>query len=292
MINIDEQTITDAVLQSFAKCPDERLRTILSSLVRHLHDFAREVRLTEPEWFAGIQFLTDAGHITDDKRQEFILLSDTLGLSTLVTAQNNQHPEGCTEATVFGPFFVDGAPEVEHGADIANGAKGIPCFVRGSVKTMNGMPVAGATIDVWQSDDEGFYDVQHADLDHHQARARLHSRSDGSFDFKSIVAVPYQIPSNGPVGKMLDATGRHAWRPAHLHFMIVAPDCERLITHVFRAGGPYLDSDAVFGVRSTLIAEWIRHEAGASPDGTMSATPFYTLDYDFIVNHSEAAQAG
>ena len=291
MINIDEQTITAAVVDSFATCANERLRSILTSLVQHLHDFAREVKLTEPEWFAGIQFLTDAGHITDAKRQEFILLSDTLGLSTLVTAQNNQHPEGCTEATVFGPFFVESAPEVEHGADIANGAKGLPCYVRGSVKGLDGLPVAGASIDVWQSDDDGFYDVQHADLGRHQARARLHSRSDGSFDFRSIVAVPYQIPSDGPVGKLLDATGRHAWRPAHLHFMIVAPGYERLITHVFRADGPYLDSDAVFGVRSTLITQWDRHESGAAPDGSTSTTAFYTLDYDFVLNRSPAAPA-
>jgi hydroxyquinol 1,2-dioxygenase len=286
MINIDERTITDAVVQSFATCPDLRLRVILTSLVQHLHDFAREVKLTEAEWLAGIQFLTDAGHITDAKRQEFILLSDTLGLSTLVTAQNNQRPAGCTEATVFGPFFVEGAPEVANGADIANGAKGLPCYVRGSVKGLDGLPIFEATIDVWQSDDDGFYDVQHSDLEQHQARARLKNRSDGTFDFRSIVAVPYQIPKDGPVGKMLDATGRHAWRPAHLHFMIAAPGYERLITHVFRSDGPYLESDAVFGVRSTLIAEWQRHEPGMAPDGAVLEVSFFTLDYAFVLNRS------
>ena len=183
MINIDEQTITQAVVNAFAACPDQRLRSILTSLVHHLHDFAREVNLTEAEWFAGIRFLTEVGHITDAKRQEFIMFSDTLGLSTLVTAQNNRHPEGCTEATVLGPFFVESAAEFEHGADIANGANGVPCYVCGLVKGLDGLPVADAMIDVWQSDDDGLYDEQHADLGHHQARARLHSRSDRSFDF-------------------------------------------------------------------------------------------------------------
>jgi hydroxyquinol 1,2-dioxygenase len=289
MLNIDEHTITQTVLDSLAGCTDPRLRTVLSSLVQHLHAFARDVKLTEEEWFAGIQFLTDVGHQTDAKRQEFILLSDTLGLSMLVTAQNNHRPAGCTEATVFGPFFVEGAPTVDHGADIAQGAQGEPCFVRGVVQALDGTPVAGAQIDVWQSDEEGFYDVQRTDLTHHQARARLVSRPDGSFNFKSIVAVPYQIPSDGPVGRMLASVGRHAWRPAHLHFMIVAPGFERLITHVFRSDGPYLDSDAVFGVRSTLVADWIRHEAGTPPGGGLSDRPFYTLDYRFVLNPSRAA---
>ena len=290
MHNIDEHTITRAVLDSLAGCSDARLHTVLSSLVQHLHAFAREVKLTEEEWFAGIRFLTEVGHKTDDKRQEFILLSDTLGLSTLVTAQNNHRPAGCTEATVFGPFFVEGAPVIDHGADIAQGAQGEPCYVSGVVQALGGARVAGAQIDVWQSDEEGFYDVQRADLAQHQARARLVTRADGSFDFKSILAVPYQIPSDGPVGQMLSSVGRHAWRPAHLHFMIVAPGYERLITHLSRSDGPYLDSDAVFGVRSTLVTDWMRHEAGPSPDGQRSDRPFYTLDHRFVLNPSTAAK--
>lgn len=284
MININEQTITQAVIESFAGCEDSRLRTVLSSLVHHLHDFAREVHLTEKEWLAGVKFLTDAGHITNDKRQEFILLSDTLGLSTLITAQNNQHPVGCTEATVFGPFFVENAPEICNGDDIANGANGEPCFISGTIKGLDGQPVKGARIDVWQSDEQGFYDVQYADLMQSQARARLYSRDDGSFDFKSILAVPYPIPSDGPVGKLLDITGRHPWRPAHLHFMIVAPGYQNLITHVFRAGDPYLDSDAVFGVRSTLVTDWKKHEAGNTPDGNVAHTDFYTVEYSFVLS--------
>ncbi len=286
MRNIDENTITQAVIASFGNGKDERLREILKSLVGHLHAFAREVHLTEEEWFAGIRFLTDAGHISDDKRQEFILLSDVLGLSMLVMAQNNTRPTGCTESTVFGPFYVEGAPSVDNGADIANGAVGEPCFVRGTVRGLDGEAVGDARIDVWQADANGFYDVQHEGLDEHRARARLRSRSDGTFDFRSVLAVPYPIPHDGPVGKMLEAVGRHPWRPAHLHFMIQARGYERLITHVFRSDSLYLDSDAVFGVRSSLVANWLRHEPGRAPDGTVSPVPFFTVEFDFILHRT------
>jgi hydroxyquinol 1,2-dioxygenase len=278
---VDEHTITDAVLAAMADCPDPRLLEVMTALVRHVHDFAREVHLTEDEWFAAIRFLTDAGHITDANRQEFILLSDVLGLSMLVTMQNHAKPAGATEATVLGPFFVEGAPEVAHGADIANGAKGPPSLVRGRIVGIGGEPVAGATIDVWQSDDEGLYDVQRQagpDGPEPQARARLRSGADGRFHFRSVLPEHYPIPHDGPVGAMLSALGRHPWRPAHLHFLIDAPGYERLITHVFRSGDPYLDSDAVFGVRQSLVADWVRHEPGDGFD-----EPYYTLDYEFVL---------
>ncbi|KQW62127.1 intradiol ring-cleavage dioxygenase [Variovorax sp. Root411] len=284
MIDIDEWTITSATLKAQGGTADARLKTVMDSLVRHLHDFAREVQLTEAEWSHGIDFLTRVGRITDDKRQEFILLSDVLGLSTLVTAQCNRRPTGCTEATVFGPFYVPDAPKYQNGDDISNGAHGMPCLVRGSVRGIQGERIADARIDVWQSDDEGFYDVQRPELSSAQGRGQLSTREDGRFDFRSIVAVPYPIPHDGPVGQLLEQLGRHPWRPAHLHFMIQAPGYETLITHVFRSGGTYLDSDAVFGVRSSLIAEWKRHEPGVAPDGTHMDEPFYTLDYDFVLN--------
>jgi hydroxyquinol 1,2-dioxygenase len=286
MRNIDEKTITQAVINSFDNCKEPRLQEVLRSLVKHLHAFAREVRLSEDEWFAGIRFLTDAGHITDDKRQEFILLSDVLGLSMLVMAQNNTRPAGCTESTVFGPFYVEGAPAVDNGADIANGAVGEPCFVKGTVWGLDGEPVADAVIDVWQSDSNGFYDVQLEGSDEHRARARLRSTRDGSFNFRSVLAVPYPIPHDGPVGKMLEAVGRHPWRPAHLHFMIQAKGYERLITHVFRSDSRYLDSDAVFGVRTSLVADWLRHEPGRAPDGSVSPVPFFTLEFDFVLHRA------
>jgi len=285
MRNLDENTITDAVLKRHEGASNVRLRAVMTSLVRHLHDFAREVQLTEEEWEAGIRFLTEVGHITDGNRQEFILLSDTLGLSMLVTAMANRKPVGCTEATVFGPFFVGGAPVHRNGDDIANGADGEPCFVSGRIMGLEGEAVPNARIEVWQADSAGFYDVQY-EGDTHRARAVLHSLPDGSYHFRSIVAEPYPIPHDGPVGKLLAALGRHPWRPAHLHFMITAPGYERLVTHVFRDGDRYLDSDAVFGVRSSLIADWIHHEEGVAPDGTRMQSPFSTLAFDFVLNRS------
>jgi hydroxyquinol 1,2-dioxygenase len=286
MRNLDENTITEAVLARHEHATDERLKTLITSLVQHLHAFAREVSLTESEWQQGIRFLTEVGHITDDKRQEFILLSDTLGLSMLVTAMANRKPANCTEATVFGPFFVENAPVYQNGDDVGNGATGEPCFVSGSVKGPDGEPVGGARIEVWQADSDGFYDVQLAGEDAHRARGVLHSLADGRYHFRSIVAEPYPIPHDGPVGMMLKALGRHPWRPAHLHFMIAAPGYERLVTHVFREGDRYLDSDAVFGVRSSLVAQWRRHGEGVAPDGTRMDIPFSTLEFDFVLSRS------
>jgi hydroxyquinol 1,2-dioxygenase len=284
MQNLNEDNITQAVLASHSAMPDERLREIMTSLVQHLHSFAREVKLTEPEWFAAIQFLTEVGHMCSDKRQEFILLSDTLGLSMLVTALNNRKPDGCTESTVFGPFHVEGAPEYALGDDLANGAGGELCFVRGVVRDREGNPIPNATMEIWQADADGFYDVQYADQDQHRARGIIHSGPNGEFHFRTICAEAYPIPHDGPVGRMLAALGRHPWRPAHLHFMIKAEGYDTLVTHVFRHGDKYLDSDAVFGVRASLIGDWVRHEAGAAPDGSRVDAPFYTLDFDFVLN--------
>ncbi|WP_133648702.1 intradiol ring-cleavage dioxygenase [Paraburkholderia flava] len=294
MQNISEDTITQAVLAAMSETTDERLRTVMTSLIQHLHAFARDVKLTEAEWLQAVLFLTDVGHITDERRQEFVLLSDTLGLSMLVTTQNNRKPPECTEATVLGPFFVEGAPEFENGDDVSNGAVGAPCFVNCRVRGLAGEPVADATIDVWQSDEAGFYDVQGtpnaSGAIEPQGRGRLRSLPDGRFHFRSILAEAYPIPYDGPVGRMLTALGRHPWRPAHLHFWIDAAGYEPLITHVFRDGDQYLDSDAVFGVRSTLIADWVRHDPGVAPDGTVMNEPFYTLDYEFVLNPKGGTQ--
>ena len=273
MRNLTQDNITQAVIARLADTPDARLKEIVTSLVQHLHAFAREVKLTEQEWFQGIDFLTRTGHITDDKRQEFILLSDTLGLSMLTIAMNNEKPAGCTESTVFGPFYVEGAPAYDLGEDVANGAAGIPSLVRGKVRGLDGEPVPGAEIHVWQADAEGKYDVQRPELGQAQARGVLHANGKGEYHFRSILAEAYPIPDDGPVGDMLRATKRHPWRPAHLHFMIKAPGYQTLITHVFRDGDPYLDSDAVFGVRQSLVADWVQQ-----PDGK------YLVEYDFVLN--------
>ncbi|MGO4302309.1 intradiol ring-cleavage dioxygenase [Cupriavidus sp. RAF12] len=291
MRNLNEETITQAVLARNADMTDRRLKTVMTSLIQHLHAFAREVRLTEEEWAAGIQFLTDVGHTCNPSRQEFILLSDTLGLSTLVTAQNHRKPQGCTEATVFGPFYVDDAPDYALGADVGNGMAGEPCYVSGNVRSITGEAVPGAKLEVWQADAEGFYDVQKAGRTSAQGRGTLHADASGHYHFKTIVAECYPIPHDGPVGRMLEAMGRHPWRPAHLHFMISAPGYETLVTHVFRDGDTYLDSDTVFGVRSSLVADWVRHDSGTTPDGTRSDNPFYTLDFDFVLNPAQPATA-
>jgi len=272
MRDLTQENITQAVIDRFADTPDPRLKEVITGLVQHLHAFAREVKLTEEEWLKGIQFLTHIGHTTDHQRQEFILLSDTLGLSTLTVAINNECPDGCTEATVLGPFYAENAPLYELGEDIAKGAAGVPCTVRGSVCGQRGEPVQGAEVHVWQADAEGKYDTQRSALPSHQARGVLRTDSKGQYHFRSILAEAYPIPDDGPVGDMLRATNRHPWRPAHLHFMIRAPGYQTLITHVFRDGDPYLDSDAVFGVRQRLVADW-----SEQPDGT------YLVEYDFVI---------
>jgi hydroxyquinol 1,2-dioxygenase len=283
MRNIDEHNITQAVLARMEGCANPRLKEVLGSLVQHLHDFARDVKLTEAEWMAGIEFLTATGHMCDAKRQEFILLSDTLGLSMLTVAMNNAKPAGVTESTVFGPFHVADAPHMAQGADISAGAPGEPLFVTARVTAPDGTPVGGADVDVWQADEDGLYDVQRPDLAHHQARAVLRTDADGKLRFRTVLPVAYPVPTDGPVGKMLVATGRHPWRPAHVHFMVVANGYECLITHVFREGDPYMDSDVVFGVRSSLIGQFDKHAPGRAPDGSVQSAAFHTLQFDFVL---------
>jgi len=290
MRNLNEFNITDAVLESFAETPSPRLKEILGILVRHLHDFAREAKLTEAEWMEGIRFLTATGHQCNNVRQEFILLSDTLGLSQLVVAQNNSRPEDATEQTLFGPFHVPGAPRLDAGSDMAAGRKGAPCFVTGSV-TAGGRPIRNAVVDVWQADAEGFYDVQHEawSPEAMTLRAVFETDTNGRFFFRTVLPASYPIPVDGPVGDMLRATHRHPMRPAHIHFMIAADRHETLITHVFVDGDPHLESDAVFGVRSSCIGRYIRHEPGPAPDGTTMSEPFYTMTHEFVLNPVQAA---
>jgi len=288
MRNITEHNITEAVVGRFDGCSDPRLKEVLTSLVRHLHGFVKETRLTEAEWMHGIEFLTATGHITDAKRQEFILLSDTLGVSMLTVAQNHAKPSGVTEATVFGPFHVAGAPRYDNGADIANGAPGEPLFVDCTVRGRGGAPVPGATVDVWQADQDGFYDVQYKGSDAHRARGVLQTDAQGRLRFRTVLPVAYPVPTDGPVGQMLMASGRHPWRPAHVHFLIRAPGHETLTTHVFRSGDPYLDSDVVFGVRASLISDFVAHAAGTGPHAADIAGPYHTLDFGFVLQPAGA----
>lgn len=284
MRNITEHNITDAVLARLADCSDPRLKTVMGSLVRHLHAFVRDVKLTEPEWEQAIAFLTATGQMCSDQRQEFILLSDTLGVSMLVTALNQQRPAGATEATVLGPFHVADVPLLGQGADLAGGAPGEALFAEVQVVDLAGAPVADATVDIWQADAQGLYDVQRPELGgQHRARGVMRTDDSGRLRFRALVPTPYPVPTDGPVGRMLLATGRHAWRPAHLHLLVHAAGFQTLITHLFRDPDPYLDSDAVFGVRSSLIAKFERHEAGPAPDGSAMAEPFYTLHQRLVL---------
>ncbi|MEW6642387.1 MAG: intradiol ring-cleavage dioxygenase [Pseudomonadota bacterium] len=282
MRNFNEQTITDAVLERIKDAGNPRIKEISEALVRHLHAFVREVRPTQKEWEQGIDFLTRTGHMCDDKRQEFILLSDALGVSMLVDAINHPVPEGATETTVLGPFYVQAAPERALGEDISGGIEGDPLLVTGTVSSSDGQPIPHAIIDVWHSDNDGYYDVQQLDeLGHLAMRARFHADEKGHFNFWSIRPAAYPIPHDGPVGQMLEAQGRHPWRPAHVHFMISAPGFEQLVTHVFEAGDRYLDSDVVFGVKDSLIREFVRREPGPAADGWVLNVPYYHLNYDF-----------
>lgn len=281
--NLSDAALTDAVLASFESTPDARTKELATSLVRHLHAFAEDVQLTEAEWFYAIDFLTRTGHITDEKRQEFVLLSDVLGLSMLVIGMNHRKPQGATESTVFGPFFVEGSPGFENGDDIGGGAPGQPCFMSGRVLGVDGDPIAGALIEMWMADEDGFYDVQLEDLDGPRGRGHLNSADDGRFWFWSVLPEAYPIPTDGPVGDLLTATKRSPMRPAHVHFMVKAPGYETLTTHVFVDEDEYLDTDAVFGVKSSLIAGFDKHDAGEGPDGKQVDEPFYTLDFDLVL---------
>jgi hydroxyquinol 1,2-dioxygenase len=281
--NLTDEELTQAVLASFGNCSSDRFHELISKLVLHLHAFASEVELTEEEWFSGIQFLTRTGHITDDKRQEFILLSDVLGLSMLVVGLNHRKPATATPSTVFGPFFVDGSPHVENGEDIANGAPGEPCLVNGRVVSITGEPIAGAHLEVWQADDDGFYDVQHRELEESRGRGNLTSADDGRFWFWSVKPDGYPIPGDGPVGDLLRASNRSPMRPAHVHFMVSAPGYKTVTTHVFADGDPDLDSDAVFGVKSELIAPVVAHTPGQAPDGRDMQEPYWSITYDIVL---------
>ena len=276
MRNLDQHTVTESVLERISECTNPRLKEVMTALIRHLHEFAREVKLTPAEWMKGIEFLTDVGHITDDKRQEFILLSDTLGLSALVDLLANRgKSEAATESSLLGPFFREGAPELPAGASIARGIEGEPLLVHGSVTSTDGKPVSGAQIDVWQASSSGQYDLQFDNFKGAEMnlRARFRADAEGRFNFMSVKPSSYPVPSDGPVGKMLNALGRHPFRPAHIHFIIRAPGFKPLVTALYIDGDRYIDSDVVFGSREQLAVKY----------QPISSANVASIEYKFVI---------
>lgn len=273
--------LTDQVVASFGDAPDARVRRLVTGLVRHLHRFVTENDVTQAEWSYAIDFLTQTGQLCSDTRQEFILLSDTLGVSSMVDLLTNSRTTDTTPSAVLGPFYVDGPPPREQGVDIADGLPGTPLWVDVTVTDQHGKPVPQAVVDVWQSNADGFYDVQLPDQDGPVLRARFHTDDAGRLRFWTIVPSEYPIPDDGPVGRMLAATGRHPYRAPHVHFMIGAPGFRQLITQLFVAGGKYLDSDTVFGVKSALVVDFTPR-TGPPPDGR-NVAGWSSLEYTFRI---------
>ena len=278
------EALVDRVIASFEGSGNPRLKLLLQTLTRHLHEFLREVRLTEAEWTAAIAFLTEVGHLTDDRRQEFVLLSDVLGASMQTVAINEPPHADATESTVFGPFFVPGSPRVPLGGDIAGGAAGEPCWVEGTIRDTDGRPVPGAVIEVWEADADGYYDVQYDD-GRLATRGHLISDEQGGYRFWALTPTPYPIPHDGPVGQLLAAVGRSPVRPAHLHFMVTAAGHRRLVTHVFVQGDAHLAGDPVFGVKESLIEAFVSHAPGTpTPDGRdVGDRSWSSLRFDIVL---------
>ncbi|MGD9527468.1 dioxygenase [Pseudonocardia sp.] len=282
---VTEDNITELAAARWGTARDPRLAEILTSLVRHLHDFAREVRLTEAEWIAAMGWLKATGHISDDKREEFILASDVLGLSMLVVQMNHQLDERATPATVLGPFHIDGSPELDFGGDMSDGVDGTPLYIHGTVRSLDGGPVPGAVLDVWQADGAGFYEAQLA-VDEARLRAKYASRADGTYCVRTVAPMGYSIPMDGPVGDLIARTEISHFRPAHVHFLLDVPGYEPLITHLFQEGAQYLDSDVVFGTKQELVVAFAEREPGPTPDGGMSEVPWREARYDFVLQPS------
>ena len=283
MSNNTEEQITQNVLNTMVNTPNARLKEVMTSLILHLHAFIREVGLTEEEWAMGIQFLTRTGQMCDDKRQEFILLSDVLGVTMLVDDINHRVVDRATESTIFGPFYRPGAPELPMGASISLDGRGEQAVVTGRVLSTDGMPIANALLDVWETDENGLYEQQDPEQPDMNLRGKFRTDSEGRYCFVGIKPVSYAIPDNGPVGQLLRTMRRHPFRPAHIHLLVSAEGFVPVTTHLFVKGDPYLDSDAVFGTKDSLVVDFVRHDSEEEAAQYHVRAPFYRVEYDFVL---------
>jgi hydroxyquinol 1,2-dioxygenase len=290
MTYVTEENLTEIVLERWKNIPDPRLREVMGALIKHLHAFVREIEPTQPEWATAIDFLTRTGKICDEKRQEFILFSDVMGVSMLVDAINHRLPSGATPTTVEGPFHIADAPPMANGADMAKGAPGIPCFVVGKVRDLDGRPVANATLDLWQTDGEGLYEAQR-DVTEPWMRGIYRSQQDGSYVVRTVAPIGYTIPMDGPIGELMQRTKISHMRPAHIHFCIESPGHHRVVTHLFQRGSEYIETDVVYGVKEPLIVDFVKQPAGKAPTGETINEPFYVINYDFVLQKLAKAAA-
>jgi hydroxyquinol 1,2-dioxygenase len=279
---VTEANLTDIARERWNNIPDPRLRAIMTSLVKHIHAFVRDIEPTEAEWATAIDWLTRTGKMSTDKRQEFILFSDVLGVSMLVDAINHRLATGATPTTVTGPFHIHGSPEFADGANMAEGAPGVPCFVSGFVRDLDGRPIEGAVLDVWQTDGEGLYEAQR-DIDQPWLRGVYHTKANGSFLIRTVTPIGYTIPMDGTVGELMQRTDISHYRPAHIHFLVEAPGYHRIITHLFQRGDQYLEADVVYGVKQQLIVDFNKRPAGTAPTGERLDTAFYEVNYNFVL---------
>jgi hydroxyquinol 1,2-dioxygenase len=287
---VTEDNLTDVAMERWKDIPDPRLRQIMQSLIKHLHGFVRDIEPTQAEWAAAIDWLTRTGKLCSQKRQEFILTSDVLGVSMLVDAINHRQPGAATPSTVEGPFHVPNAPAIADGGNMAEGAPGIPCFVSGTVRGLSGEPIAGAILDLWQTDGEGLYEDQR-DTQGPWMRGLYRTQADGSYLIRTVAPIGYTIPMDGTVGELMNRTNISHMRPAHIHFAVTAPGHEALVTHLFRRGDEYIDTDVVYAVKDPLIVDFIKKPAGKAPTGETLATPFFEVRYDFVLQRKVEALA-
>jgi len=287
---VTEDNLTDVALARWKDIPDPRLRQVMQSLIKHVHGFVRDIEPTQAEWATAIDWLTRTGKLCSEKRQEFILSSDVLGVSMLVDAINHRLPGGATPSTVEGPFHVPDAPPVANGGNMAEGAPGIPCFVTGRVRGLDGEPIVGAVLDLWQTDGEGLYEDQR-DTQGPYMRGLYQSQPGGSYAIRTVAPISYTIPMDGTIGELMNRTNISHMRPAHIHFAITAPGYHGCVTHLFQRGDEFIETDVVYGVKEPLIVDFVKKPPGKAPTGETVSTPFYEVSYDFVLQKQAQALA-